>query len=115
EEASQLFKRALEMGLPDDLLFRTMWESAAVERKLGRVDGSLAVMTELAGSRNPFRVRALGEVAKQYEDRGKNYAMALEMTRSALGFEDTPAIRRREERLKGRVMKVRGRGALPLA
>jgi uncharacterized protein YprB with RNaseH-like and TPR domain len=108
EEALELFKRAVEMGLPDDLLFRTMWESAAVERKLGRLDAALAAMTELAGSRNPYRVRALEELAKHYEHREKNYAMALEMTRSALAFEDTPGIRRREERLKN---KHRGQGS----
>jgi len=106
EEALTLFKRALKMGLPDDLLFRTMWESAAVERKLGRIDAALAAMTELAASRNPFRVRALQELAKHYEHRERNYAMALEMTRSALALEDTPEIRRREERLKGRVARV---------
>jgi len=103
EEAIGLFRRAIEMGLPDDLLFRTMWETAAVERKLGRVDAALAAMTELAGSRNPFRVRALEELAKHYEHREKNYAMALEMTRSALAFEDTPEVRRREDRLKRRL------------
>jgi hypothetical protein len=106
EEAATLFKRALQLGLPDDLLFRTIWESAAVERKLGRMDASLASMTELAASRNPFRVRALQELAKHYEHREKNYTMALEMTRSALALEDTPEIRRREERLKVRVAKA---------
>ena len=28
DEALRLFRRALEMGLPDDLLFRTMWDVA---------------------------------------------------------------------------------------
>ena len=41
-------------------------------------------------SRNPYRVRAFEEIAKHYEHREKNYAMALEMTRNALAFEDTP-------------------------
>jgi hypothetical protein len=95
------------MGLPDDLLFRALWEMAAVERRLGRNDASLATITELAASRNPFRVRALEELAKHYEHREKNYAMALEMTRSALAIEDTPEIRRREARLKTRVKKGR--------
>jgi uncharacterized protein YprB with RNaseH-like and TPR domain len=103
EEAIGLFRRAVEMGLPDDLLFRTMWETAAVERKLGRTDAALASMTELAASRNPFRVRALEELAKHYEHREKNYAMALEMTRSAIEIEDTPEIRKRESRLRGRL------------
>ena len=105
EEAIALFRRAVEMGLPDDLLFRTLWETASVERRLGRLDAALATMTELAGSRNPFRARALEELAKHYEHREKNYAMALEMTRSAMSFEDTPEIRRRESRLKNRLAK----------
>jgi uncharacterized protein YprB with RNaseH-like and TPR domain len=103
EEALRLFRRAVEMGLPDHLLFRTMWDIAATERRLGRHDAALALVTELAGARNPYRVRALQELAKHYEHRERNYAMALEMTRSALGLEDTPEIRRREQRLKARV------------
>ena len=95
EEALRLFQRAVEMGLPDDLLFRTLWDIAAMEKRLGREDAALAAVTELAGSRNPYRVRALEELAKHYEHRERNYAMALEMTRSALEVEDTPAIRRR--------------------
>ena len=35
--------------------------------------------------------------------------MALEMTRNALLFEDTPEIRRREDRLKMRLAKPRSR------
>jgi uncharacterized protein YprB with RNaseH-like and TPR domain len=103
EEAVVLFRRAVEMGLPDELLFRALWETAAVDRRLGRVDAALAALTELAGSRNPYCVRALEQLAKHYEHREKNYAMALEMTRGALAFEDTPEIRRREARLKRRV------------
>ena len=107
EEALRLFRRAVEMGLPDRLLFRTMWDIAALERRLGRPDAALGLVTELAGARNPYRVRALQELAKHYEHRERNYAMALEITRSALGFEDTPEIRRREQRLKARVDKIR--------
>jgi hypothetical protein len=33
--------------------------------------------------------------------------MALEMTRTALAFEDSPDIRRREQRLKGRIDRPR--------
>jgi uncharacterized protein len=107
EEALNLFQRAVEMGLPDDLLFRTMWDIAAVEKRLGRVDAALETVTELAGSRNPYRVRALGELAKHYEHRERNYAMALKMTRAALDFEDSPEIRRREQRLKARIGRAR--------
>jgi len=109
DEALRLFRRALELGLPDDLLFRTMWDIGAIERKQGRHDAALAVVTELAGSRNPYRVRAFEELAKHYEHREKNYSMALEMTLEALRHEDTPEIRRREQRLKLRVDKPRAR------
>jgi uncharacterized protein YprB with RNaseH-like and TPR domain len=110
EEALNLFQRAVEMGLPDDLLFRTMWDIAATEKRLGRADAALEMVTELAGSRNPYRVRALEELAKHYEHRERNYAMALEMTRTALAFEDSVEIRRREQRLKARIDRAVGAG-----
>ena len=107
EEALRLFRRAVEMGLPDGLLFRTLWDIAATEKRLGRADAALAAAVELAGSRNPYRVRALEELAKHYEHRERNYARALEVTRNALAIEDTPEIRRREQRLKARVDRPR--------
>jgi hypothetical protein len=59
EEALRLFRRAVEMGLPDSLLFKTLWDIGAVEKRLGREDAALAAVTELTESRNPYRVRAL--------------------------------------------------------
>lgn len=109
EEALRIFRRAVDLGLPDALLFRTLFDIAALEKKLGREDAALAVLTDLAACRNPYRLRALEELAKYYEHRERNYAMALEMTRTALGFEDTPAMRRREERLRGRLAGPRTR------
>jgi uncharacterized protein len=109
DEALRLFRRAVAMGLPDDLLFRTLWDVAGLERKAGRDDASLAVLTELAASANLFRVRALEEIAKHYEHRQKNCAMALDFTRQALDLEETPALRRREERLKSRLSRPRSR------
>jgi len=70
-------------------------------------------MRPSAASPNPYRARALEELAKHYEHRERNYAMALEMTRAALAVEDTPQARRREERLKARVLKA-GAGRLEL-
>src|SRR5262249_22040792 len=51
EEALRLLRRAVEMGLPDDLLFRTLWDIGAIERRLGRYHASLGVVSELAASR----------------------------------------------------------------
>jgi hypothetical protein len=106
EEALRLLRRAVEMGLPDDLLFRTLWDIGNMEKKLGRADASLASMTELAGSRNPYRARALESLAKHYEHRERNYAMALEMTRAALEIEGSPALERRQLRLRMRMEKT---------
>jgi hypothetical protein len=66
----------------------------------------LAVESELAQSRNPYRVRALEALAKHYERRERNYAMALDMTRTALRVADTPRLRRREERLRTRLARL---------
>ena len=36
ENALGLFRQAVDRGLADDLLFRTLWDIAALEKKLGR-------------------------------------------------------------------------------
>ena len=97
------------MSLPDHLLFATLWEIAATEKRLGRQDAALAVLAELAESRNPYQVRALEALAKHYEHRERNYAMALEITRSALAREDSPQHRRREARLLARIARPQTR------
>jgi uncharacterized protein YprB with RNaseH-like and TPR domain len=103
EQALALFRRALEKNLSDDLLFRTLWDIAALEKKLGREDAALPVLTNLAASRNPWRAAAYVELAKYYERRERNYALALEMTRGALELEPSEALRRRTARLEKRV------------
>ena len=104
EEALRLLRRAVERGLPDSLLFRTMWDIALLEKRRGQQEASLAVLADLAASPNAYRCRAYEELAKHYERRERNYAMALEMTRSALALTDTPQVRRREERLKKKLV-----------
>jgi tetratricopeptide (TPR) repeat protein len=103
EEAVRLFRRAVDLGLPDELLFKTMWEIGRLEKKLERYALALAVYTDLAAAKNPYRAPALEELAKYYERRERNYGMALEMTRAALAIEDTAPLRRREQRLQGRL------------
>jgi len=104
EQARTLFRRAIDAGLPDPILFRTLWDVAALERKLGCGEAALEIWSDLAAAKNPFRPRALEELAKHYEHREKNHAMALEMTRTALAFEDSPALRKREQRLLRRLL-----------
>ncbi|HEY2845056.1 MAG TPA: ribonuclease H-like domain-containing protein [Bryobacteraceae bacterium] len=116
EQARVLFRRAVDAGLPNDnLLFRTLWDLAALERKLGADQQATALWGDLAAVRNSYRVPALEELAKHYEHREKNPARALETTRTALAHSDTPALRRREERLVKRTnahSTVKGRRLL---
>jgi uncharacterized protein YprB with RNaseH-like and TPR domain len=99
-EALAVFRRAVDLGLPDALLFRTLWDIAAMEKRAGRAEAALGVVADLAGSRNPYRAKALEEMAKHYERQEKNYAMAMEMTSAALALGETPQLRKREERLR---------------
>ena len=106
EQARTLFRRAVDAGLPDDILFRTLWDIAALERKLGCEEAALGVWNDLAACRNPFRVRAMEELAKHHEHRAKDYPLALELTRRALALEVSPALRKREQRLMKRTCKI---------
>jgi uncharacterized protein len=99
EQARTLFRRAIETNIKDELLFRTLWDLAQVEHKLDAVEAAVAVWTDLAAERNPYRVRALEQLAKHWEHRVKDPAKALEATRAALAFEDSAELRRREARL----------------
>jgi uncharacterized protein len=102
EQARTLFRRAVDAGLPDDILFRTLWDIAALERKLGCDEAALGVWNDLASSRNPFRARAMEELAKHCEHRAKNFTLALEWTRRALALDNSAGLRKREERLAKR-------------
>jgi hypothetical protein len=72
-----------------------------LERKLGGTP--VEIWNDLASARNPFRGKALEELAKHYEHREKDPGRALEMTRSAREHADSPELRQREERLKKRM------------
>jgi uncharacterized protein len=103
ENALALFRQAIEKNLSDELLFRTLWDIAVLEKKLGREYAALPVLTDLAAARNPWRGAAFVELAKYYERRERNYALALEMTRSAMELEPSQALERRAARLEKRV------------
>jgi uncharacterized protein len=107
EPALVLFRRAVELGMPDNLLFPALVEIGLLEKKLGRDAESVAVFTELTESPNCSRGRAYQELAKHYEHRERNYTLALDMARGALAIEDSPENRRREDRLIRRAAKRR--------
>jgi uncharacterized protein len=115
--ALELYKRAVDANLPDTLLFHTLWQIAQLERKLGNSNAALRLYTELAGCRNAFRPIALEELAKYYEHEERNYALALEFTRQAIGYEPSDARTHRRERLERRIAEPRARklfGATPI-
>jgi uncharacterized protein len=107
DEALHLFRRAVDLGLPDHLLFKTLWDISALEKRLGRPEARLAAIAELAQSRNPYRAKALEELAKHYEHRERNLSMALEMVKTARQLEDTAGLRRRAERIGLKLEKAR--------
>jgi uncharacterized protein YprB with RNaseH-like and TPR domain len=112
EQARTLFQRSIDAGLRDELMFRTLWDLAALERKLGASDAALSIWGDLAAARNPFRVRALEELAKHHEHRSKDRVRALEFTRAARGIADSPDLQRREARLLKRRLSTSGAGQL---
>ena len=103
EQASGLMRRAIDLGLPDNLLFRTMWDMAALEKRLGRAEAALTVIADLAASPNPYRMQAFEALAKHYEHRERNYSRALEMVRGARAVADSEHLRKREARLEKRL------------
>ena len=114
ERALDLFRQALGRGLPDELLFHTLWDIGCLEKKLGREAAAVAAFTELAAVRNAFRGAALEELAKHYEHHERNYAMALEMTRTAIDSAcgETARFHRRAARLEKRLASPRNRPLL---
>ena len=114
ERGLDLMKRAIDTGLPDSLLFRTLWDVARLEKRLGRPHTALSLLTELAQCGNPHRVDALEELAKHYEHAERNYALALEFTNQALMHEELPALQHRANRLKSKLARPRSRRLLAL-
>ena len=100
DEALALFRDAASRGLRDDLMFRTLWDVALIERRQKRWDAAVAIWSELAAVANPHQAASLIELAKHYEHREKNFAMALEWVTQALEIEDAEVVRKRHERLR---------------
>ena len=105
EQALALLKRSVEAGLPDALLFRTLWDIACLEKKLERRFEAVRLFIELANCRNEFRVPALEELAKFYEHEERNYALALDFTEQALTFERSARLSHRKQRLESRLAR----------
>lgn len=107
EEALRMTRRAIDLGLPDQHLFRALFEAGGLEKKLGQEHAALATFTDLTLSRNPWRVRAYEELAKHYEHREKNFAMALECVLAAREEDDSEALLARQRRLELKSARLR--------
>ena len=107
-----LLRRAIAAGLADDLVFRCMWDLAQLERKLEAEPAAIELWEDLATARNPFRVRAIEELAKHHEHRAKDRVRALEWTRTARAIEDSEDLVRREARLVRRLSTAQVRALL---
>jgi uncharacterized protein len=112
EKALTLFRRGIDKGLKDELMFRTLWDVAKLEKRLGREDAAVAIYVDLAGCRNAFRTQALEELAKHYEHRQRNYPMALEVTLDAMRHVTSDSLLRRRARLEKRLAKKAANGRL---
>lgn len=100
--ALEVFKKAIDAGLPDDLLFRTMWDLAKLDQT-----SSVEIWTDLSSSKNPYQAKALVELAKHAEHTAKEHAKALEFTRAAMDLEWTVDLEKREQRLRKKLAPSR--------
>ena len=100
EEALRMTRRAVDLGLPDQHLFRALFEAGSLEKKLGLEQAALATFADLSLSPNPYRVRAYEELAKHYEHREKNFSMALECVLAARADDDSEPLMLRQRRLE---------------
>jgi tetratricopeptide (TPR) repeat protein len=107
DEAVVLLRRALDKGLPDQLVWRTTWDCALLEKKRGNEAAAVALFTELTTARNPHQANALEELSKYFEHTEKNYALALDMAEEAARLAPTPELARRRERLQARMASRR--------
>ncbi len=107
EEAHRLMRRAVSLGLRDEHLFRALFDTGSLEKKLGLEHAALATFTDLTLSPHPYRARAYDELAKHYEHREKNFPMALECTRAARQIEDSEARANRHHRLEAKRSRFR--------
>lgn len=103
EKALQLYKRAIQAGLPAARLFTSLWESARLERRTGNAAAQVKLLRDLSRVSNCYRAAAFQELAKHYEHREKDFDRALEMTRKAQSYSPSEGLRHREDRLLRRI------------
>ena len=98
-QALALYRTAIRSGLPRRDLFAALWETAQIERRAGRHDEQVQLLRDLARVSAMHRAAAFVELAKHYEHRLKDYALALKMTRNAQRHAPSEELCHRERRI----------------
>jgi uncharacterized protein YprB with RNaseH-like and TPR domain len=112
ERALDLFRRAIDTGLPDHLLFRTLWDIAVVEKRCERITPAVAVFGELASCKNAHQADALIELSKYYEHTERKFPIALEFAQKARDLTISTELERRIVRLETKIARPRSRRLL---
>lgn len=105
EEALTWMKLGIERRISDELLYRTLWDIAQLERKCGREEAALGRYRELGDVPNAHRVDALEELAKHYEHKARDFEQAMAFVRTALDVCETPEMLHRAQRLRKKLSK----------
>ncbi|MDE0109315.1 MAG: ribonuclease H-like domain-containing protein [Bryobacterales bacterium] len=98
-QALTLYRTAIHSGLPRRDLFAALWETAQIECRAGRHEEQIQLLRDLARVSAMHRAAAFVELAKHYEHRLKDYALALKMTRNAQRHAPSEELCHRERRI----------------
>lgn len=109
--ALRLYRRAIDAGLGDEVLFDALWEAALAEKRLGMRERMAESLTDLAGSPNPRQAQACEELAKHLEHHARAFASAEDFARRALALDPTPERAHRVDRVASRRAKAEAKGA----
>lgn len=102
-QALALYRTAIRSRLPRRDLFAALWEAAQLERRAGRHEEQVQLLRDLTRASTLHRAAAFVELAKHYEHRLKDYALALKMTRNALRHAPSEELCHRERRILGKL------------
>jgi uncharacterized protein YprB with RNaseH-like and TPR domain len=105
DESAELYRRAANRSISDELTFDCLWELSLIEKKQKRLEAALILWSELAQCRSSHQAEALVELAKYYEHTEKNPAMALECTLAACAVERSVDLAHRRMRLEAKLEK----------
>jgi len=80
-DAAKLYARGLELDLSEESFRETVRRLAYLQRRRGEMSSAIELWQSAAGTK---QVYAFVELAKYYEHRARDYAVAIEHTRTAL-------------------------------